>query len=129
AVARRALRAERAGKVGREAAALPVDVAAGERERALVAELAERLRREGRAVALRAVEEHRARAVGRDAFDARLEVATGHVHGAGDAALLPLLALADVDEQRRLVAVEQFLGTARVDFFDRCLRALQQVAV
>ena len=129
AVAGRALGAERAREVGREAAALPVRVAAGERDRALVAELAERLRREGRAVAGRAVEEHRARAVGRDAFDPRLEVPARDVDGAGDAALLPLVALADVDEQRRVLAVEQLLRAAGVDLFDRGLRVLQQLAV
>ena len=129
AVAGRALGPERARQVGREAAVLPVRVAAGERDRALVAELAERLGGEGRAVALRAVEQHRARAVGRDAFDPRLEVAARNVDGAGDAALLPLVALADVHEQRRVLARQQLLRAAGVDLFDRSLGLLEQLAV
>src|SRR3954449_8112004 len=121
AVPGRALGAERAGEVGREAAALPVGVTAGERNRTLVAEVRQGLRREGGAVALRAVEEHRPRAVGGDALDSRLEVAARHVHGPGDASLLPLVAVADGDEQRSVVAVQQLAGGARVDLVDRGL--------
>jgi hypothetical protein len=40
------------------------------------------------------------------------------VHGAGDAALLPLVALADVYEQRRVLAFQQLLRAAGVDFLD-----------
>ena len=102
AVARALLRVERRGQLRREAVALPVGVAAGERDDVLVAELLERLRGEGRAVAAGAVDDDRLRAVGRGALDPRLEEAARDVDGAGDVALVPLVRLADVDEERRL---------------------------
>src|SRR5581483_291418 len=83
AVAGALLRAERLGELRREAVSLPVRVAAGERDDALVAELLERLRRERGARAAGAVDEHRARAVRRDLLDPRLEVAARDVHRAG----------------------------------------------
>ena len=129
AVARRALRPERARQVGREAVPLPVGVAAGERDRPVVAELGQRLRGERRAGARRAVEEHGPRAVRRDVLDPRLEVPARHVHRAGDAALLPLVALAHVDEERRVVGVQQLACARRVDFLDRGLGGLQKLAV
>src|SRR5512133_3846861 len=51
------------------------------------------------------------------------------VDGAGDAALLPLLALADVHEQRCVIVFQQLLGAAGVHLFDRSLGFLQQVPV
>ena len=53
-----------------------------------------------RAVARRAVEDDRLRPVAGRALDPRLEVPAGHVHGAGDVALLELVLLAHVDQQR-----------------------------
>ena len=127
AVPRLPRRAERARKLRREAVSLPIGVAAGQRDRAFVAELGECLRGEGRAVAGGAVEDHRARAVWGRLLDPGFQVAPRHVHRAGDPALLPLVALAHVDEERALV--EQRLDTRGVGLLDLGLGRLKQVAV
>src|SRR6185312_10720335 len=129
AVARRTLRAEGAGEIGRKAVALPLLEAAGERAGVLVAEVGQRLCGEGRAVALRAIEQHRARTIRRDALDPRLEIPARDVDGARDPALLPLVALAHVDEERRVVTVEQLARAAGVDLVDGGLRLLEQLPV
>src|SRR3954471_2989710 len=82
----------------RIAVSLPVVDATGERDDVLVAELLERAGRERRAVARRTVGDDRLPAVGRGALDPRLEPAARDVDCAWDVALVPLLALADVQE-------------------------------
>ena len=127
AVPRLARGAERARQVGRQAVALPVGVAAGQRDRPLVAELGERLGREGRPVAGRAVEDDGAGAVRRGLLDPRLEVPARNVDGAGDPALLPLVALAHVDEHGAVF--QELLGPGSVGLLDLGLHSLQQLAV
>src|SRR5436189_2523119 len=101
AVALPLLAVERARQLGLQAAALPVGVAAGERDDVLVAELLERLRGENRPVAGAAVEDDRLGMVGGESLDARLEEPARHVDGPRDVALAPLVLLADVDEDAR----------------------------
>src|SRR5213078_3891091 len=112
AVALPLLAVERARQLGRQAAALPVGVTAGERDDVLVAELFERLRGEGRAVAGGAVEENRLGAIGGRLLDARLEVAARDVDRARKSSLGPFVQLArlpDVDlVDLRLDLLEQF---------------------
>src|SRR5204862_4567397 len=84
AVAAALLRRERLRELRREAVALPVGVAAGERPDALVAELLERLRGERRAAARGAVHEDRPVAIRQLLLDARLEVPARDVDRAGD---------------------------------------------
>ena len=100
AVAAALLVAERLRQDGREAVPLPLDVPAREVDDVDVAELLERLRREGGAGAAGAVDDDARAAVGDGALDARLEVAARYVDRAGDVPLVPLVALADVDEDR-----------------------------
>ena len=88
----------------------------------LVAEVLQRLRREGRAGAAGAVEDELAGAVGDEALDPRLELAAGDVHRAGDDALLPFVALAHVDEERLALALAR-LGCA--DLVDLALHVRQ----
>jgi hypothetical protein len=104
AVALPLLAVERARQLGREAAALPVGVAAGEGDDVLVAELLERLRGEGRAVAGGAVEEDRVGAIGGRLLDARLEVAARDVDRARNPPLGPFVQLAYVDDEGALGA-------------------------
>ena len=110
AVARALLGVERARKLRREAVALPVGVAAGERDDVLVAELLERLRCEHRAVARLAVKDDRVRAVGRDPLDTRLEVAARNVHRTGKMALAPLVLFSHINEERRFGRLEELAG-------------------
>src|SRR5439155_16057868 len=107
------------------AVSLPVGEAAHEGVRGVVAQLRQRLRREGRAVARGAVEDDRGRLVGDDALDPRLEIAPGHVNGARNMALLPLVRLADVDPG----SARQVLRPAGVDLRDLGFRACQQLTV
>ena len=51
------------------------------------------------------------------------------MHGAGDLAFLPLVALANVDERGRLRAVEKRCCAGGVDLVDLGLDLLQEVAV
>jgi hypothetical protein len=56
-----------------------------------------------------------------------LQVPAGNVHGAGDPTLLPLVALAHVDEEGAVI--EQVLGMLGVDLLDLGLDGVQQVSV
>ncbi len=112
AVARALLRGEDARDRDLEAVPLPVAEPAREVDDALVAELAQGLGRERRAGARGAVDDERPRLVGDEALDALLEPPAARVQGAGDVALLPLVRLADVDEERRVGAAEELV---RVD--------------
>ena len=127
AVPRPPRRTERAGELGGQTVPLPVRVAAGERDGAFVAELDERLGREGRTVAGCAVEDDRARAVRRRLVDPRLEVAPRNVDRTRNSPLLPFVALADVDQQRAFV--DERLRARRVSFLDLRLGGLQQISV
>src|SRR5205814_3129845 len=123
------LAVERARQLGRETAALPVGVAAGERDDVLVAELLERLRGEGRAVAGGAVEENRLGAIGGRLLDARLEVAARDVDRARNSSLGPCVQLAHVDDERTPVCGEQLARLGDVDLVDLRLDLLEQFPV
>jgi hypothetical protein len=99
-VAAALLRGEGARQLRGEAVPLPVGVPAGHGLHVLVAELAESLGRERGAGAAGAVDDDRPAAVGGEALDARLEIPAGDVDGAGEVPLLPLVRLADVEEER-----------------------------
>ena len=116
-VAAALLGGQRAGRLDREAVALPVGEAAGERGHVLVAEVLERLRRERGARPAGAVEDDLAGAVGNEALDPRLELAARDVDGAGDDAFLPFLALAHVDEERVALALARLGCADLVDLF------------
>src|SRR3954451_2398133 len=119
---------ERARQLGREPAALPVGVAAGERDDVLVAELVERLRGERRAGAGGEVEEDRLGAIGGRLLDARLEVAARDVDRAPNPSLGPFVQLADVDDERGL-GVEQLARLRDVDLVDLRLDLLEQFPI
>src|SRR5206468_7318478 len=123
------LAVERARQLGLQAAALPVGVAAGERDDVLVAELLERLRGERRAVAGGAVEEDRLGAIGGRLLDARLEVAARDVDRARNPSLGPFVQLAHVDDERTLGRVEQPARLRHVHLVDLRLDLLEQFAV
>jgi hypothetical protein len=120
---------ERARKVDREAVPLPVREAAGERADVLVAELLQRLGAERGAGASGAVDEDRARAIRGDLLDPGFEMAARDVDGAGDEALGPLVALAHVDEKRRLLRIDELARARRVDLGDLGLDLLQQLSI
>ena len=73
----------------------------------------------GGAVAGGAVEDHLRVAVGHDALDARLQIAAGHVLGAGQVSGGELLGLAHVDDRDALV--DQLVDLGRVDLLDLAL--------
>src|SRR5262249_32575169 len=109
---------ERAGELRGKAAPLPVGIAAGQRDDVLVAELLERLRREGRAVPRRAIDEDRLLTVGSRLLDPRFEVAARDVDRAGYPALGPLVELAHVEDERPVVAGQQLARFRDVDLVD-----------
>src|SRR5262249_50811367 len=117
AVARSAWRVEARVQLDGMAVPFPVGEAAGERDDVLVAHLLERLRGEGRAVADRAIEDDRLTRVRGGALDARLEVAARDVHSPWDVALVPLVLLADIDDER-LASFDQLAGACGVDLGD-----------
>src|SRR5207248_2555869 len=92
---------ERARQDGGEAVSLPVGEPAGERGDLLVAELLKGLRGEGRAAPARAIHDQLAPAVADGLLDSGLERAARDVDRARDVALVPFVALADVDQQWR----------------------------
>jgi tetratricopeptide (TPR) repeat protein len=51
------------------------------------------------------------------------------VHRARDAALLPLVAFTHIDEERRVLGVQQLARTRRADFLDGSLGSLKELAV
>ena len=130
AVTRTLLGAESTGRdVQWVAMALPVVDAAGQRDDVLVPELLERPRRERRAVACGAVGDDLLGTVGDGALDPRLEPATGKVDGTGDVTLVPFLALADVEEDRRIGVVVALARVLGVDLVDLLSGLLEKVAV
>src|SRR5204863_3759498 len=74
-----------------------------------------------------AVEDERLGPVGHGLLDPRLEVSTRDVDGAGDAALVPLVALAHVDEER--VGAEALVRARPVDLIDLGADVAEDVAV
>ncbi len=112
-----------------EAVALPVGEAAGEVDDVHVAELLEHLRGEGRARAGRAVDDERASLVGHEALDPLLEAAAARVDRAGDVPLVPLVRLADVDEERPVRRLEALVRLDGGDLVDLALDLCQQLAV
>jgi hypothetical protein len=121
AVAGALRRVERAGQLDGESVALPVREAAGERARVGVAQLLQGLRAEDRAVADGAVDHDRSAVIRDESLDPRLEVAARDVQRARDVALVPLVTLADVEEERvvgapcraRSVLLDDLLAGAR----------------
>ena len=85
--------------------------------------------RERGAVARGAVDDDRLHVVGRGRFDAGLEVAARDVHGAGDLALVPLVLLPDVEEERRVGPFEELAGACCVHFLDLGANLLQELAI
>ena len=115
---------ERARRLHLVATVLPQRDPACHRGHVLIAEeLLQRVRRQSRAVARRAVEDDRLRPVARRTLDARLQVAARHVHGARDVALLELVLLAHVDQERSpAVSVQgRVVDLARVHLADLLL--------
>ena len=130
AVAGALLRGKRAGRdLERVAVALPVVDAAGQRDDVLVPELLERPSCERRAVAGGAVRDDRPGAVGDRLLDPRFEPAARKVDGAGDMALVPLLTLADIEENGRIGVIVQLASAFGIDLFDLLPGLLEKVAV
>ena len=130
AVARALLRGEHARDGHVEAVPLPVDEAAREVDDALVAELAERLRGECRPRSGRAVHDERAALVRHEALDALLESTAARViQGSRDVPFLPLVGLADVDEERVLRRLEALVRLDRRDLVDLVLHLCEQLPV
>src|SRR5262249_11713081 len=93
----------------------------------LVAELLQRLRAERRAGAAGAVDDDLLLRVRCRVADAGLEEPARDVHRAGDVALFPLLALADVDEEGAVAA--EILGLGGGQLRDLGLDLRQQFSV
>ena len=106
---------------------LPAPEAAGHRHDVGVAELLQRLGREGRAHAARAVHDDGRGLVEHLALDLALEVAAGDVERAREGALVVLVGLADVEHHgaRRPAGL---VGRGGVDLADLGLRLGQQIA-
>src|SRR4029453_9981011 len=66
---------------------------------------------------------------GRVLLDPRLEPASGDVDGSGDVPFVPFLALADVEEDRRVGAVVELARAPSVDLVDLLPRVLQKFAI
>ena len=95
----------------------------------LVAEVLEHLRGERRAGSGRAVDDERPGLVGHEALDALLEPAAPGVDRAGDVPFVPLVRLADVDEQRPVGRVEALARLDGRDLVDLAPDLGQQLAV
>ena len=95
---------QRPGGAPVPALVLPAVEPAGHGGDVRVAELTQRLRRERRPDAAGAVHDDRAIVVADPALDLGLQVASGDVQGVGDGALLVLLGLPYVEEQRLTAA-------------------------
>ena len=108
---------------------LPAGEATGQRDDVGVAELGERLRAEGRAGAGGARQHDALALVGCLGLDARLEETARNVHGFGNRALLVLVGLTHVDQQRRLRGGELVGQLACVDLGDLLLDLGKQFAV
>jgi hypothetical protein len=67
--------------------------------------------------------------VGEEALDTRLEVTAGNVERARDDPLIPLVLLADVEEERRVVRVEQARAVAGLDLVDLALDLAQELPI
>src|SRR6185436_14786681 len=110
---------------------LPAREAVREVDRVRVAEVVERLGREGRSRAALAVDDELARLVGDQRLDPRLEVVPRQVQRAGEMPLVPLVTRPDVDEERSVaaVAVEQRVSLRRRDLVDLGARGGQQLPI
>jgi hypothetical protein len=129
AVARTLLRREHTGDGDLEAVALPLAEAAREIDDVLVAELAERLRRECRAGPGRAVDDERAALVGHETLDPLLEPSAARVDGARDVPLVPFVGLAHVHEQGGVPALQALVRVDARDLVDLVLHACEQLSV
>src|SRR6476619_2958472 len=107
AVAGALLGAQRSGRdLERVAMPLPVVDSTCDRDDVVVAKLLERPGGEGGAVAGRAVGNDRPRAVRDSLLDPGLQPPARDVHRSGNVALIPLIALADVQKDRIVRVVE-----------------------
>ena len=120
---------ERTRRLEVVAVPLPVGESAGHRGDVVVAELGERLGGERGAGTDGAVDDDLARLVGDERLDARLEIAAGDVHRAREVALLPLVLLAHVEEQRPVELVEAPENLRRGDLVDFVLDLGQELSV
>ena len=125
AVAGALARAERAGEDGRKPVPLPVGEAAPERRDALVAELLERPGGERGPAAAGAVDEDAPVAIRNSLLDARLERAARDVDRVREVALVPLVALADVQEERHVAVVQRRHRLRGIDLVDLRLRLFE----
>src|SRR5919109_396248 len=128
AVARAARRVEPGVELDGKAVSLPVGEAARERNDVLVPELLKRLRRERRAVAGGAIDNDTAGLIRDGALDARLQIAARDVQRAGDVPLVPLVLLADVEDDG-LGGVDQLARLRGVDLGDLAAHLLEQFPV
>ena len=117
-VARALRRRESGGRDDVIAVPLPADEAVLEVDCMLVAEVAQRLRRERGAGPARAVDDERLRLVGDQRLDARLEVVPRNVEGARQVPLVPFVARTDVDEDVRCAVGEQAIRLGGRDLVD-----------
>ena len=129
AVARALLGGERARDRDLEAVSLPVGEAAREVDDVDVPHLLEHLRRERGARPAGAVHEERTALVRDEALDPLLEPPARYVDRAGDVPLVPLVRLADVDEERAIGRRVQLLRVERGDLVDLLLHACEQFPV
>ena len=128
AVARAALGVEPRAQLHGKAVPLPVGEPAGERHDVVVAELRKRLGREGRAVAGRAVDDDGAGGVRGQSLDPGLEMTARYVDGSRDVTLVPLVLLADVDDDR-LAGLDPVAGFRGVDLRDLGPHLLQELSI
>src|SRR4051812_16378960 len=108
---------------------LPFREAAGEGDDIRVAELGEGAGRERGAAAPGAVGDDRPVPVRDDLLDPRLEVPARDEHRSRQVPLVPLVALAHVEEERRLVVGQELVRATGVDLVDLRLRLREELTV
>ncbi len=129
AVARALLGREGARDRDLEPVPLPLREAAGEVDDVLVAQFGERLGRESGARPGGAVDDEGVPLVGYEALDALLEPPAARVDRTGDVAFVPLVRLADVDEERCVRAGMPLLRFDGRDLVDLVLHAREELSV
>src|SRR6185312_7979178 len=110
-------------------APFPVVDAACERDDVLVAQLLQGSCGKGRPVPGSAVGDDLPSTVGNRLLDPRFEPAARKMDGRRDVALVPFLALSDIQEDRRLGVVVQLARASGVDLVDLLSGLLEEIAV